>query len=177
MPPKQPPINAEFANWLLEWYLEYQGQPQYQKIGFTYKRAYDSMCNYPDRLESGLDAIRVPFIGKTIAERLEKRLLKESGENRSVPEPVNKQTEMNSPQKSTNQEEGPLKKRARSTKAKIYIPAYRSGPFAILVALETHGKGECLSKQAIIGHAQVLKYLRNSHTQILLFPYRIQDPH
>ena len=122
--------NPLFCTWLNEWYQESREQGSrgnnFEKNRtFVYKKAFESMIKYPDLIDSGLEAEKVTGIGPSIASRLETRLVKHAKDGKinytpKVPEaPVAKEKE----------------KKPRNVKVKNYVPVYRSGGFAILMAL------------------------------------------
>ena len=90
------------------------------------------MAKYPVYLATGHDALKVPFVGKTLAAQLDRRRLGITGSQN--PEP---------------------RKETRSSKA--YAPGYRSGAYAILLTLYKHASpASPLSKSQIIDLGQPL---------------------
>ena len=157
--------NPLFAQWIKEWLDEARttqsGTSSYKSnIVFVYKKAYDNILKYPLPLPSGLDAVKVNGIGKSIAEKLERRLKDhQSGldPGSKAVESTKRKSKIDSDSEQENDETKakPAAKKPRKRVVKEYIPAYRSGGYAILMALLRHGQQVAfLTKAEIMRHAQ-----------------------
>ncbi|KAJ3282079.1 Crossover junction endonuclease mus81 [Borealophlyctis nickersoniae] len=153
---------------------------------FIYKKAYNGMSKYPVRLQSGMDAKVVEGVGDKICRMLEVELHKyrESGspsaqnipkDDKSTPSQHNEPTaaprrkrkgpmpaqtaSVSDSESSLDSQEIPSGDRIDRPKKrkKKYMPAYRSGAYALLVSLYHEGKGEpgvYLTKSELISKAQ-----------------------
>lgn len=140
--------NPEFAQWLREWWEE-ASKRDANKIQFVYKKAMESMIAHPNPILEVQAAQRLPYIGPTIVSRLERKLAEwktAGGQLKAISEAP--QTTANMPpappiptdalQQTTpsNDRRDAIRKRQ-----KPYIPAFRSGPYAMLIALHLESQG------------------------------------
>ena len=103
----------------------------------SYKKAFNSLSSWTGELSCAQDAMAVPYIGKTLVQRFENKM-QEAG---LLPAP--------SEEPIVQLEQQTLKP---TKKQKQYVPTYRSGAYAILLALvEGH---ESMSKSEIIKYGQ-----------------------
>ena len=160
-------LNSLFIQWLKEWWMENatSSNPSSQKLGYIYKKAYDSLSKYSNPLSCPQEALQVAYIGKGIVDKLEKKLneyktshpldfeLILTSQNVNNQSPVNTNTNQRAKDKANDKNKKPKK-------TKVYNPAYRSGAFAILIALHRHERS--LTKNEIIQFGQ--EYSDNSFT-------------
>ncbi|KAG0183365.1 Crossover junction endonuclease mus81 [Apophysomyces sp. BC1034] len=123
--PEIPCGNPLLRDWIGEWMED--------------EKAYDSISKCPVQFAHPSEAEKLHGIGKVISEKLEKRMIDHCKAN-DLPLPV--RTKGNKRRAGTQGQEGEgenssAKKTRRSPK-KPYVPRYRSGPYAILLALLDH---------------------------------------
>lgn len=111
---------------------------EFLNITSSYKKAYNSLSSWPGELRSAQDAKAVPYIGKGMVTRFEAKLQ----ENGLMPVSSSQVTA-----------EAAKSKSKPEKKQKQYIPTFRSGAHAILLALLEGG--ESMSKSEIIKNGQV----------------------
>lgn len=103
----------------------------------TFRRAAESMAKYPTPFHHPREAMVLEGIGEAIAKKLEERLARHCREE-GIPMPVygkkGRRQAGAVPLTPVEQDE-PKPKKPRKTSAKPYVPKYRSGSFAILLAL------------------------------------------
>ncbi|CAG8494658.1 7514_t:CDS:2 [Dentiscutata erythropus] len=136
--------NPLFLKWLGEW-ME-SASAANNKAFYTYKKAYDSMSKYPLPFQHPAEAAILSGIGPGICQRLEMRLKQHCEETgQPIPQrPDELSTSSKSKKSRQNSEESlgfndepePEPKRQKTTAApKAYVPKYRSGAYAIMLAL------------------------------------------
>jgi crossover junction endonuclease MUS81 len=143
--------NAHFALWIHEWHQE--AIRRESRLQFTYRRALQSILGHPVRLANGQEASRLPGIGPFIAARLDQRLTEHvrSGgswhcplfSHQSAPIIERPLTAMETGSVFGLESNGvqltprylkPTSSHGQKT-ARAYMPAFRSAPFAVLLAL------------------------------------------
>ncbi|RUP47862.1 hypothetical protein BC936DRAFT_145256 [Jimgerdemannia flammicorona] len=142
MPPKNTTARPTCGNpLLLQWIGEWMehARNQNSKGYYTYKKAYDSVLRCPLTFQHPSEAEQLSGIGPGIVARLEKKFIEHY---EALGEPVLRRPTGGSYRKRKTREaavleaespEPPPKKLKR--RAQIYIPQYRSGAYAILLAL------------------------------------------
>ncbi|CAG8819013.1 14376_t:CDS:2, partial [Gigaspora margarita] len=135
--------NPLFLKWLGEW-ME-SASAANNKAYYTYKKAYDSMSKYPLPFQHPTEAAILSGIGPGICQRLEMRL-KQHCEETGQPVPQrpdelptlskSKKSKKSNSQDNLSCDDEPEPKRQKTTAApKVYVPKYRSGAYAIMLAL------------------------------------------
>lgn len=150
-------------------------------------QAYNSMNQHPDILTSGSEAVKVAFIGKGIAAKLQKRweehlacvsrgpqgtasassdgTLPGNGPEKGplfldlcAPVQSRPLKTMNRPLDGDSTLPSASQYRPRKARSKQYVPSYRSGAFAILLALHRNAPhdGETLTKAQLVQLGQGL---------------------
>ncbi|KAG0005093.1 Crossover junction endonuclease mus81 [Entomortierella chlamydospora] len=128
--------NPLYLEWIGEW-METARENNNQAY-FIYRKAYESMAKYPTRFSHPSEAMCLSGIGEKIAAKLEKKLIEYCKDN-DLPMPTPKshapraKAKVNVP--ADQGEDEPKPKKARQRAYKPYIPTYRSGAYAILLAL------------------------------------------
>lgn len=162
--------NPEFAQWIRELWQE-ASQREGQRLQYVYKRAMDSMIMHAEPIRNPKDAGRVPNIGPGIVAKLEKRFtdfLAEGGKMirfaDSIEVPASQPAASlgrvdidligSASQPAAPKTTKPAKKKA----VRPYVPTFRSGPYAMLIALYLEGqqresKGYC-TRQEIVSLGQ-----------------------
>ncbi|KAI8901632.1 hypothetical protein BC833DRAFT_576668 [Globomyces pollinis-pini] len=148
--------NPLFARWIQDWIDDEERKSSSTHFRDTLKRALKALIIYPLNLKSGKDAMIVKYIGQKIADRLDKRLLEHHRDN--FPSNLTNPT----PDVLNQHLDPPVVPSVASfsttktkTKAKPYIPASRSGAYAILIALFRYGSAtHFLTKDDIIAKSQ-----------------------
>ncbi|PKY54845.1 hypothetical protein RhiirA4_502602 [Rhizophagus irregularis] len=141
MPPKRkiPPCgNPLYLKWLEEWMQEAKAINN-NKSYYVYKKAHDSVEKYPIPFQHPAETVILNGIGPTLIQKLERKLKQYCEENR-LPMPLRPETirtlsqniDQNQEFKSTEHES---KKQKKATIPKTYVPQYRSGSYAIMLAL------------------------------------------
>ncbi|KAJ1918790.1 Crossover junction endonuclease mus81 [Mycoemilia scoparia] len=162
--------NPLFLSWLKEWLVD--ARRRNLKTQYTLKKAYESLKIYPLPIENPLETTQLNGIGQGIAEKLEKKLQSWRKAN-NIQSPNYKNTRDQNKELHTtsqksfednmsdSQNQGviPTSQQSKSNRqARPYIPRYRSGAFAILIALLkfyiTDGPDTFIHKAEIIENAQ-----------------------
>lgn len=127
--------NQQIVSWLHEWY--FQAQERGAKSHYALRKALASVCEHAGEIKSGGDAVRLPGIGPGIAAKIDSRL----GPLRTAPIAAPSTMAVDNSQVPT------ARKPRRPRK---YVPAFRSAPYAVLMAL---GTAETMSRSAIASKA------------------------
>ncbi|XP_052058656.1 crossover junction endonuclease MUS81-like isoform X1 [Mytilus californianus] len=179
--------NPLFAYWLQEW--KDDATEKGIKTQFVYAKALKSLRNYPLPIASGKDCKMLEYFGDKICKMLDVKLSKHIAEYGSADNAPFLMTEDEAPkQKKTqkkqiakteqdhrffsaesendDEEQAPVpRKRQKSGNqggggGREYIPAYRSGPYALLLTLYKHSQSDAdrpyMSKADLIRQAQPL---------------------
>lgn len=166
-----PAIMAECANpLLLAWVKEKwdQARDRNSKGASTYKKAYDSLKAGPIKYDHPSQAQELAFVGPKICDWLTKKMEEHCAANGLSPpkKPKGKKRKSSGDAEESGEEVDtgprPLKK---PRKKPDYIPQYKSGPFAIIVALSNalhEDEGHGLTKAELIALAQ--PYSKSSFT-------------
>ncbi|KAJ1652385.1 Crossover junction endonuclease mus81 [Dispira simplex] len=138
-----PCANPLFVQWVTQWMLEARARKS--KLQFVYSKAIDSLVSHPKVLQTAQEAIRLRGIGPALVTRLEKRLSQHYQETGQIPSASSSQgprqpsgANDNSITTDNPREETNPSGSSGGTRAKripTYVPRYRSGSFAILIAL------------------------------------------
>ncbi|RHZ64173.1 hypothetical protein Glove_326g198 [Diversispora epigaea] len=172
MPPKKIKETATcgnplFLKWLGEW-MESERATN-NKIYYTYKKAYESMSKYPLPFSHPSEAAILNGIGPGICQKLEIRLQKHCEEiGQPMPQRLDESIKSERNERKRNQQEsndynkeiilnGPKRKNQKTPTPKIYIPKFRSGAYAILLALYKSSEIDSISsmiKTDLIKEAQ-----------------------
>ncbi|KAI7908267.1 putative DNA repair protein Mus81 [Cokeromyces recurvatus] len=123
--------NPLLRDWVKEWMDK--SQSLQSKAYFTYKKAYDSLCKCPVTFSHPSEAICLAGIGEGMVKRLEENMKKYCKEN-NLPMPSRT---VNSKVNNTESANGrsPSATQVKSRRTKPYVPAFRTGGYAILLAL------------------------------------------
>lgn len=174
--------NPLFAHWLQEW--KDDATEKGLKTQFVYSKALKSLRNYPLPLSSGKDCKILEYFGDKICKMLDDKLARHIAEYGSVDVAPFLNQDHKSPKKahvkavqkvpdrvhaissdSEEEDQAPApRKRQKSGNhgegGREYIPAYRSGPYALLLTLYKHMQSDAdrpyMSKAELIRHAQPL---------------------
>ncbi|CAO3682666.1 unnamed protein product [Rhizopus microsporus] len=132
------------------------------KSYYTYKKAYDALCRYPNTFEHPSQAQRLEGIGQIMAKRLTEKMIEYCQNNDlPVPLPVKGKRKRGEQDDSTEQSSS---QSSRSRAPKTYVPTFRSGSYAILLCLldfQQNGQTSA-TKEQICSYGQ--KYCDNSMT-------------
>lgn len=144
--------NPQLLAWVKEW-LD-QARERNSKGITTYKHAYDSLKACPLTFEHPAELQQLKGFGPKLCERLEDKLKKHCQQNgQPMPEhPQARKARNRAQQEDAGASEKPKKKR----QAKAYVPTFRSGPYAIIIALSTlpEEDGAGMTKAELIEIAQ-----------------------
>ncbi|KAL1960927.1 hypothetical protein VTO42DRAFT_5911 [Malbranchea cinnamomea] len=125
--------NPLLLKWIKEWLDE--ARERNSKGVAVYKKAYDSMKACPLVFNHPSEAQQLSGFGPKLCERLTENLKKYCAENGlPMPERPEKAKKRVPAEESIAQAERPAK-RARNPKP--YVPAFRSGPYGLIMALST----------------------------------------
>ncbi|KAF9569257.1 Crossover junction endonuclease mus81 [Mortierella alpina] len=145
--------NPQYLEWIGEW-MEHARENNHRSY-YIYRKAYESMAKYPTRFTHPMEAMCLAGIGEKLVGMLEKKLAVYCKEN-DLPMPAFKKRKPGKISVAEDDEE-PRPKKPRQ-KSKPYVPTYRSGPYAILLALleakESSGE-EYLTKHQICSQGQI----------------------
>ncbi|KAG0246494.1 Crossover junction endonuclease mus81 [Mortierella sp. GBA43] len=149
--------NPLYLEWLGEW-MEEARDTRCTQVYYAYRKAYESMAKYPARLDHPLEAINLTGIGEKMASKLEKRWIEYCKDN-DIPMPPrpNARRARGKGEEPLDGEE-PQPKKARPKVQRRYVPKYRSGSYAILLALldaKLAGGVAALTKTDIQSRGQV----------------------
>ncbi|KAH7329931.1 hypothetical protein BKA65DRAFT_539178 [Rhexocercosporidium sp. MPI-PUGE-AT-0058] len=141
----------------LEWLAEARNRNS--KGVQTYKKACDSLKACPFELQHPSEAVQLTGWGPKLVERLTKDLQSYcDANNMPMPQRQNKRKKKaagpGGEEPGSDEEPTTPKKKARKTKP--YVPGFRTGPYALLIALSTQEKGsrEGITKSHLIELAQ-----------------------
>ncbi|CAG8463046.1 8991_t:CDS:2 [Funneliformis caledonium] len=154
MPPKHtvPPCgNPLYSEWLKEWMQEAKAAKN-NKSYYVYKKAYESVEKYPIPFQHPAEATILNGIGPTLIQKLERKLNQHCKEN-SQPMP----SRPDEGTKEFTSIENESKNQKKITTSKTYVPQYRSGAYAIMLALYKYCELEStpsVTKSELIKEAQ-----------------------
>ncbi|CAI8001841.1 Crossover junction endonuclease MUS81 [Geodia barretti] len=128
--------NPLFVKWVEEW--RDQAREEGSKVQYAYTKALNSLKKYPLPLTSGEEAKILDHIGEKLAKKLDKRLAQYRAEEEENSGSVKRSKvaarslagETSGAQGDVQSAKG--KKKRRQTE---YVPEFRSGPYAIIIAL------------------------------------------
>ena len=151
--------NPLLLKWVKEWWDT--ARERNTKGVITYKHAYDSLKACPIAFEHPASLVQLRGFGPKLCERLTEKLRQYCEENR-LPMPPHPMTKRKRDQQivppellngGTDQDDGvPHPKRQRTQRA--YVPAYRSGAYALLMALSSIDQHAGMTKPQLIEAAQ-----------------------
>lgn len=158
--PKKPCANPIFENWIMEWYEE--ATEKGTKMQYVYLKALKSLRKYPLVLSSGKECSILENFGTHMCKMIENRMVKEGMVPTEPPAGLDGVVELTAEAAATSKK--PAKANASGVKrkkkvvdengededfdsdpppprrpqkqGKTYIPAFRSGPYAILMAFQ-----------------------------------------
>ena len=147
--------NPQLLEWVKEWYDT--ARERSSKGVTTYKHAYESLKACPIAFEHPSQLQQLKGFGPKLCDRLTEQLKKHCDDN-GLPMPGHPSRKRRSNDGTQGEDDGdpgpgPAKKR-KSTKP--YVPAYRSGPYALLLALSTLDEDASvgMTKSELIEEAQ-----------------------
>lgn len=137
--------NPLLLQWVGEWLEE--ARLQNSKRASVYKKAHDSIKACSAIFQHPSEASRLQGVGDVICKRLTDRMVKHCEEN-GLPPP------MKARQQAVAQDVGEgVSKKPR--KAKDYVPKYRSGGYALILALSKLREDEEIAKTVLMERAQI----------------------
>ncbi|KAK4105423.1 hypothetical protein N658DRAFT_491880 [Parathielavia hyrcaniae] len=146
---------------LLEWVKEWwdTARERNSKGVTTYKHAYDSLKACPITFEHPSSLQQLKGFGPKLCERLTEKLREHCEENglSMPPHPLTKKKRASRgiPAQEDADDGEPARPAKKAKKPKAYVPAYRSGAYALVMALSNAGEGNTgLSKADLIEAAQ-----------------------
>lgn len=161
MPPEDSP-NPLLLAWVKEWYDD--AREKNTKGVTTYRKAYNSLKKCPKVFQHPSELTELQFFGQTLTKRLTDKLEIYCRENGTpMPERPSKSRKRKGAARADGEgedddedddEPAPAPKKPRKTKP--YVPAFRSGAYALIVALSNmpeHGP-EGMAKLDLIDKAQ-----------------------
>lgn len=123
----------------------------------TYKHAYDSLKACPIAFEHPSSLQQLKGFGPKLCERLTEKLRKHCEGNGlpMPPHPATKKRAGGSGAAGDDADDGPARPAKKAKKPKPYVPAYRSGAYALVLALSDAGEdGAGMTKTDLIREAQ-----------------------
>lgn len=157
--------NHLLATWVHQWYLE--AVDRGTKAHFTLRKAFQSLTAHPTKLRNGKEAEKLSGIGPFIAEKLEKKIqayIRTGGvfEGYIGGEAVNNKENSKTNEQLENNDDRCLPGSNQTVKSvkprapKEYIPTFRSGPYAMLLALyrALENNQDYLTKEQIMQKGQ-----------------------
>ncbi|KAJ4296068.1 Crossover junction endonuclease mus81 [Collariella sp. IMI 366227] len=132
--------NPLLLEWVKEWYDT--AKERNSKGVTTYKHAYDSLRACPITFEHPSSLQQLKGFGPKLCERLTEQLRNYCEENGlpMPPHPSSKKRAGRSNQGEDDGEDETARPAKKPRKAKPYVPAYRSGAYALVVALSSGGE-------------------------------------
>ncbi|KAL1878527.1 hypothetical protein VTK73DRAFT_7955 [Phialemonium thermophilum] len=147
--------NPLLLAWVKDWYDT--ARERNSKGATAYRRAYDSLKACPIAFEHPSQLQQLKGFGPKLCDRLTDKLKKHCQEN-GLPMPEHPGLRKNAGNASTDQDDDSVVTRPakRPKRAKAYVPAYRSGPYALLLALSTLNEDNTtgMTKAELIEEAQ-----------------------
>ncbi|PTU17617.1 hypothetical protein P175DRAFT_0512327 [Aspergillus ochraceoroseus IBT 24754] len=143
--------NPLLLGWIKEW-LD-QARERNTKGVTVYKKAYDSMKACPLVFQHPAEAQQLNGLGPKLCDRLTDKLKEYCAENRlEMPEDPRAASNKRASTDGTNESQPAKKPR----KAKPYAPTFRSGPYALILALGTldENSSQSMTKAQLIETAQ-----------------------
>ncbi|OJJ44291.1 hypothetical protein ASPZODRAFT_135095 [Penicilliopsis zonata CBS 506.65] len=144
--------NPLLLGWIKEW-LD-QARERNSKGVTVYKKAYDSMKACPLVFQHPSEAQQLNGLGPKLCDRLTDKLKAYCNENGlPMPEPPQKAS---SGKRLSDEGVGGSQPAKKTRKPKAYVPALRSGPYALLLGLGTldENSAQTMTKQQLIEVAQ-----------------------
>lgn len=168
MPSDEDSPNQLLLSWVKEWYDD--AREKNTKGVNTYRKAYNSLKKCPKVFEHPSELTELQFFGQTLSRRLTEKLEIYCRENGvPMPERPSKSRKRKGAARASgagatgggdddddDEEEGPAPAPKKPRKTKPYVPAFRSGAYALIVALSNmpeHGP-EGMAKLDLIDNAQ-----------------------
>ncbi|KAF8429518.1 crossover junction endonuclease MUS81 [Tirmania nivea] len=144
MPDQPTCANPILLQFIKEW-MDVEERRACGKLYQSYKKAYESLKAHPDVLRHPCEAEKLLYIGSKISSRLTTDYQKYCQEN-NIPMPEIPRSRCRKRRANAAQGEArgdydggdvspPPSKRPRKQTQKLYVPVYRSGPYALLLAL------------------------------------------
>lgn len=130
--------NPLFEKWLLEWKDE--ANQRDSKLKFTYSRALMTLRKYPLPLKSGRECLILKYFGAQLCDKLDRKLEEhrkthpEFRQNTSVAFVDNQEIGIKNPNRKKCKN-SPVDIPKPKKMNKTYVPAWRSGAYAILLTL------------------------------------------
>ena len=149
--------NPLLLGWVKEWWDT--ARERNSKGVTTYKHAYDSLKACPITFEHPSQLQQLKGFGLKLCERLTEKLRDHCEEN-GLPMPAHPSSKKKRATAASlaqaDGEEGPAPPAKKARKAKPYVPAYRSGAYALVVALSGHDESDVvgMTKADLIEAAQ-----------------------
>lgn len=161
MPSDEDSPNALLLSWVKEWYDD--AREKNTKGVNTYRKAYNSLKKCPKVFQHPSELTELQFFGQTLTRRLTEKLEIYCREN-GLPMPQRPSKSRKRKGAATGEgaedndqdEEEPAPAPKKPRKTKQYVPDFRSGPYAIIVALSSIPENgpEGMSKLDLIDKAQ-----------------------
>ncbi|EKJ78793.1 hypothetical protein FPSE_01031 [Fusarium pseudograminearum CS3096] len=126
--------NPQFLEWVKEW-LDLARERNSKGVT-TYRTAYNSLKACPISFEHPAQLQQLKGFGPKLCERLEQQLKKHCEQN-GLPMPPHPRSRKAAPVTGDENGEGSSKPSKKARKPKAYVPALRSGAFALVVGLST----------------------------------------
>lgn len=126
--------NPQLLAWVKEW-LD-QARERNSKGVTAYKHAYNSLRACPIPFEHPAELQQLKGFGPKLCERLEDQLKKHCQQN-GLPMPPHPRSRK-AAQDGQDEPDGSSKPAKKARKPKAYVPAFRSGAYAIVIGLSTH---------------------------------------
>ncbi|KAF4122478.1 crossover junction endonuclease MUS81 [Geosmithia morbida] len=143
--------NSQLLGWVKEW-LDV-ARERNSKGMTTYKHAYESLKACPLTFQHPAELQQLKGFGPKLCERLTEQLKKHCEEN-DQPMPPHPQAKKAAEKAAAGQ--GGARPARKARKAKSYVPAFRSGAYALIVGLATLGEEDStgMTKAELIEAAQ-----------------------
>ncbi|KUJ08100.1 uncharacterized protein LY89DRAFT_691372 [Mollisia scopiformis] len=153
MPSDEDCANPMLVKIMKEWWDK--ARDRNSKGQLSYKKAYDALKGCPLKFDHASEATMLSGIGPTFAKKLAEAVEDHCRKNNlPIPKKPRKKRKLNLGEDGdTGESASPSPKKKR--KPKPYVPALRSGPYAIMLALSTLDEDHAgIDKQRVIALAQ-----------------------
>lgn len=145
--------NAQLLAWVKEW-LDVAKERNSKGIT-TYKHAYDSLKACPLTFEHPAELQQLKGFGPKLCERLEDKLKKHCQDN-GLPMPEHPRAKKANARAQNGDADASNNSKRKPRQAKAYVPTFRSGPYALIIALSTlpEDDGAGMTKTELVEVAQ-----------------------
>jgi crossover junction endonuclease MUS81 len=137
--------NPEFATWLWEWYRK--AQESDSRAQFALRKAFDSVVQCAEKLNTGREAVKLTGIGHGISDKLQRRLLQHIADGNLW------HYNLNNMDDEAPKDTHTVKNNRKSKMITKYVPKFRSVSYGVLLSLYSC-PCKMMTKHEIIRHCR-----------------------